>query len=84
MAKPIRAIERESVDIRTLNEHIRTREVLRVEIVNDFLRRIEQINPKLNAFITRLADQARDQARLASRDSRLASAPRLTCYEGTT
>ena len=78
MPKPIQVVatEKEPTEIATLHERIRTQVVSPVEVVNTCLGRIEQINPKLNAFITGLADQARDQARLASRDSRLASAPR--------
>jgi hypothetical protein len=58
MSKPIRALamEKESKDIATLHQHIRTQEVTPVEVVNTCLKRIEQINPKLNAFITVLAD----------------------------
>src|SRR5215469_17983556 len=72
MSKPIRALamEKESIDIATLHQHIRTQQVSPVEVVNTCLKRIEQINPKLNAFITVLADQAREQARMAEREIR--------------
>lgn len=36
-----------------------------VEVVDACLKRIEELNPKLNAFITILADQAREQAQAA-------------------
>jgi Asp-tRNA(Asn)/Glu-tRNA(Gln) amidotransferase A subunit family amidase len=67
MAKPIRAVatEKEITDIATLHERIRTQKVSPVEVVNTCLEQMEQINPKLNAFITVLADQAREQARMA-------------------
>ncbi len=67
MSKPIPeiAMEKQSIDIATLHQHIRTQEVTPVEVVNTCLKRIEQINPKLNAFITVLADQARHEARVA-------------------
>lgn len=72
MAKPIRAVapKKEITDIATLHERIRTQKVSPVEVVNTCLKRIEQINPKLNAFITVLADQAREQARIAESEIR--------------
>jgi aspartyl-tRNA(Asn)/glutamyl-tRNA(Gln) amidotransferase subunit A len=59
------AKEREPAEIATLHEHIRTQVVSPVEVVNTCLRRIEQITPKLNAFITVLADEARSEANVA-------------------
>jgi aspartyl-tRNA(Asn)/glutamyl-tRNA(Gln) amidotransferase subunit A len=44
---------------------IRTKKVSPVEVVDACLKRIEEFNPKLNAFITVLADQAREQAKVA-------------------
>ena len=44
---------------------IRTRKLSPVEVVEACLNRIEELNPKLNAFITVLADQARKQAQSA-------------------
>jgi aspartyl-tRNA(Asn)/glutamyl-tRNA(Gln) amidotransferase subunit A len=72
MAKPIRAVAtgKELTDIATLHERIRTLTVSPVEVVNTCLKRIEQINAKLNAFITVLADQAREQARMAESEIR--------------
>jgi aspartyl-tRNA(Asn)/glutamyl-tRNA(Gln) amidotransferase subunit A len=66
MAKPIRAAatEKESTDIATLHERIRTQTLSPLEVVNTCLKRIEQINPELNAFVTVLADQARERARI--------------------
>src|SRR5262249_41320113 len=58
-------IEEEITDITTLQERVRTQETSPVEVVNACLKRIEQFNPKLNAFITVLADQALEQARVA-------------------
>ena len=43
---------------------IRSRSVSPVEVIEDFLPRIEHINPSLNAIIT-LADDVLDQARAA-------------------
>ena len=67
MAKQIQAgaREKEITEIATVRERIRTRELSPVELVNTCLERIERINPKLNAFITILAEQAREQARMA-------------------
>lgn len=72
MAKPVRvvAMEKEITDIAALHELIRTQTVSPVEVVNACLKRIEQINPRLNAFITVLADQAREQASIAEREIR--------------
>jgi aspartyl-tRNA(Asn)/glutamyl-tRNA(Gln) amidotransferase subunit A len=72
MAKPVRAVamEKQITDIATLHERIRTQTVSPVEVVNACLKRIEEINPKLNAFITVLADQAREQASIAEREIR--------------
>lgn len=72
MAKPVRAVamERETMDLTTLQERIRTQQVSPVEVVNTCLERIEQINPKLNAFITVLAEPAREQASAAEREIR--------------
>ena len=44
---------------------IRAREISPVEIVEAVLRRIEAINPRLNAFVLIHADEAREQARVA-------------------
>ena len=47
---------------------VRTREVSPIEIAEAFLARIEELNPKLNAFITVTADEARRGAREAERE----------------
>src|SRR5260370_29370326 len=56
---------KEFADITTLHRQIRTQNVSPVEVVRACLKRIEQLHPKLNAFITVLADQALEQARAA-------------------
>ena len=50
---------------RELARLIRTRAVSPVEVLDAYLKVIEALNPKLNAIVTLVADQARDQARRA-------------------
>lgn len=51
--------------ISELSRQIHARTVSPVDVVEACLRRIEALNPTLNAFITVMAAQARDQARAA-------------------
>jgi aspartyl-tRNA(Asn)/glutamyl-tRNA(Gln) amidotransferase subunit A len=51
--------------IRNLAVRVRAQDISPVEIVNASLARIEELNPRLNAFITVLGDAARDEARQA-------------------
>jgi aspartyl-tRNA(Asn)/glutamyl-tRNA(Gln) amidotransferase subunit A len=51
--------------IEDLSHLMRQQKVSPVEIVDLCLKRIEELNPRLNAFITVLADQAREQAAAA-------------------
>jgi amidase len=44
---------------------IRTKEVSPVEVIEAHIRRIEEVNPKLNAFVTTTFDSAREAARAA-------------------
>jgi aspartyl-tRNA(Asn)/glutamyl-tRNA(Gln) amidotransferase subunit A len=71
---PIRteAIEQKPTDITTIQTHMRMQKVSPVEIVSACLKRIEQLNQKLNAFITVLADQALAQARVAETEIKTA------------
>lgn len=48
-----------------LAQMIRSREISPVELVDAFLERIDELNPKVNAFCTVTADIARDAARKA-------------------
>jgi aspartyl-tRNA(Asn)/glutamyl-tRNA(Gln) amidotransferase subunit A len=59
------AIEKEMTDITALHEPMRTQKVSPVEVVGSCLKRIEDLNPRLNAFITVLAKQAMEQAKKA-------------------
>jgi aspartyl-tRNA(Asn)/glutamyl-tRNA(Gln) amidotransferase subunit A len=67
------AVEKEITDIATIHKQIRTQNVSPVEVVSACLRRIERLNPKLNAFIAVLADQALGQARLAEAEIKAAN-----------
>jgi aspartyl-tRNA(Asn)/glutamyl-tRNA(Gln) amidotransferase subunit A len=67
------AVEKEITDIATIHKQIRTQTVSPVEVVSACLRRIDQLNPKLNAFIAVLADQALGQARLAEAEIKAAN-----------
>src|SRR5271156_1371763 len=50
---------------RELARMIRTRAVSPVEVLDAYLKVIEALNPKLNAIVTLVADQARERARQA-------------------
>jgi aspartyl-tRNA(Asn)/glutamyl-tRNA(Gln) amidotransferase subunit A len=58
------AIVKERMSIAECSELLRTEQLSPVELVNRCLTRIEEWNPRLNAFITVLAAQALEQARL--------------------
>jgi aspartyl-tRNA(Asn)/glutamyl-tRNA(Gln) amidotransferase subunit A len=51
--------------IESISNQIQQQELSPVEIVETCLKRIEEINPKINAFITVLADQALEKAKVA-------------------
>src|SRR5262245_26195325 len=61
---PIQTVPIEN-EMATLRERVRTQRVSAAEVVNNCLTRIEQLNPRLNAFITVLAEQALEQASVA-------------------
>jgi aspartyl-tRNA(Asn)/glutamyl-tRNA(Gln) amidotransferase subunit A len=48
-----------------LSKQIREQKISPIELVEICLRRIETLNPQLNAFITVMADEAREQAKAA-------------------
>ena len=54
--------------IQQFSPQIRNHAVSPVELTRDCLARIENLNPKLNAFVTVLADSALDQARRAEQE----------------
>jgi len=57
--------EKEMKDITALHEPIRMQKVSPLEVVGNCLKRIEDLNARLNAFITVLAKQAMEQAKEA-------------------
>ena len=59
------SIEQELKSIATIQKHVGMQKASPVEVVNACLKQIEELNPELNAFITVLADQALEQARVA-------------------
>jgi len=67
-----KAIEQELKSIATILRHVRIQNVSPAEVVNACLKRIEQLNPELNTFITVLADQALEQARVAEAEIKAA------------
>lgn len=58
-------------------ELVRRKEVTASELVESAIERIERLNPKLNAVITPLYDQAREQAKKALPDGPFAGVPFL-------
>src|SRR6266545_3847685 len=60
-----RAMRIIETDALTLARQIRTKEVSPVAVVDAVLRRIDALQPTVNAFITVTADEARDDARRA-------------------
>ena len=55
--------------INELSKLISEQRVSPVAIVNACLERIKDLNPKLNAFITILTNQAKEQAKVAEADA---------------
>src|SRR5688572_23500263 len=66
-----------SFDAMDLAELIRTRQITPSELVEDTIRRIEAINPKLNAVIYKTYERARKRASAFVGDSPLAGVPFL-------
>jgi len=58
---------------------LRKKEISPVELVEMALSRIERLNPRINAFITVVADRARKQARLAEKKIREGRTPNPLC-----
>lgn len=60
----------EFATLQDVSKSIRAQKVSPVDVINACLKRIEDLNLKLNAFITVLADQAREQAQIAEAEIR--------------
>jgi aspartyl-tRNA(Asn)/glutamyl-tRNA(Gln) amidotransferase subunit A len=58
---------------------LRRKKISPVDLVEAALVRIERFNPRINAFITVVADRARRDARLAEKTIRKGRAPSLLC-----
>jgi aspartyl-tRNA(Asn)/glutamyl-tRNA(Gln) amidotransferase subunit A len=65
-----RSTDLTSLSLREAGDLVRRREVSPLELTRACLRRIERLNPVLNAFITVTADQAMAQAREAEAEMR--------------
>ena len=52
-----------------LAQLIRSKDVSPVEVVEAYIRRIEEVNPKLNAFVTTTFERAMDEARAAEQQT---------------
>jgi aspartyl-tRNA(Asn)/glutamyl-tRNA(Gln) amidotransferase subunit A len=64
-SQAVSAADQKIASIRALHQQMRNHELSPVAIVDSCIGRIERLNPNLNAFITVLADQARDEAKAA-------------------
>jgi amidase len=64
-ATSVKPTELTSLSVTALAQAIRTKKVSAEEVVNAYLQRIEDINPKINAIVQLAADAARMQAREA-------------------
>ncbi len=65
------------LDATALAELVRKREVSALELVDDAIRRCEQVNGKLNAVVTEMFDRARAEARAPLGDGPFAGVPFL-------
>src|SRR5690348_18154249 len=56
-----------NLDVVALSEHFRARELSPVEVTEAYLKRIEETEPRLHAYVTVTADVARNTARDAEK-----------------
>lgn len=63
--KAISTADQKIASIRALHQQVHNHEVSPIKIADSCIGRIERLNPALNAFITVLAAQARDEAKVA-------------------
>jgi len=66
-----------SYDAMGLAELIRTKQITPGEVIEDAIRKIEAINPKLNAVVYKTYDRARQRAAAAVADGAFAGVPFL-------
>jgi len=64
----LRTAADERLTIQEIGTQFRSRSISPVELTHDCLRRIEKLNPQLNAFITVTAESALEQARRAEQE----------------
>ena len=62
------AIHHARLTIQEIGQKLRTRSISPVELTQDCLKNIEKLNPRLNVFITVVADSALDAARRAEQE----------------
>jgi Asp-tRNA(Asn)/Glu-tRNA(Gln) amidotransferase A subunit family amidase len=60
----ISTADQKIASIRTLHQQMHNHEASPIVILDSCIGRIERLNPTLNAFITVLSDQARDEAKV--------------------
>ncbi len=60
-----------------LAELVKNGEISSLEICEEAIRRVEQLNPRLNAIITRMYDYAREQAKNPKKDAPFSGVPFL-------
>ena len=65
MAKPDELL---NLDVVALSEHFRARELSPVEVTEAYLKRIEETEQRLHAYVTVTADLARNSARDAEKE----------------
>lgn len=73
-AEPANVSDLNFMPLVEMAEQVSARRVSPVELVEAHLQRINELNPKLNAYITVLADRARSEAKKAAEDLSRASA----------
>ena len=71
------ADELSTLDATAQAELVRKKEVKPIELIEAAIGRIEKVNPRINAIVTKMYDQARAEANTASSDAPFAGVPFL-------